>query len=90
MKIEIRREEDAPDPCLICERKRTGLDIGVLAVIKQIGPNTEPVVQFVICGVCAAKIAIIVTRHHLEVQQRAPQQRAPPSLLSSDGRGGGW
>lgn len=94
MKIELCHvDEVRPNlhrPCEICEQERE--QIGAVLVVKQIA-GEEPQVDFLICDVCAAKIAIAVTRRHLELEQRInreieAQKRAPPPLPKANGRGG--
>lgn len=84
MRIELRHTDEIPfrinRPCEICERDRP--EIGAIAVIKQIALE-EPHADFLICDVCAAKIAIAVTKRHMLLDQ----QRAPPPPVSNGGGG---
>lgn len=82
MKIALRHVEEIPAyarprPCEICERELPG--VGYILVLKQLA-DEEPSVDFVICDVCSAKIAIQINRH-LFVGERAPP--------SPDQNGGG-
>lgn len=73
MKIALRHVDEIPAyakprPCEICERELPG--VGFILVLKQLA-DEEPSVDFVLCDVCCAKIAIQINRHLL-VEQRAP------------------
>jgi hypothetical protein len=86
MKIELRHTDEIAHPidrpCEVCEQERPG--IGAVAVVKQVHAE-DPHVDFIVCDVCAAKIAILITRRHMMLDQRAPPLPPPPS---SNGGGG--
>lgn len=81
MKIQLVSVDRTPAICEICQTPRPHLD--AIEVHKTLNGDTPVLVDFVICGVCAIKIALVTLRAELARRQAVAGVDLDPAVEPS-------